>query len=83
MEVRQRLLFEVAAELYGRAQGVLLSELLAEFDGEDLDRVLYAMAVLKRRPSASPKSPAISDPRRRTRTARKAQLAEGRPRADH
>ena len=47
------------SELYGRAQGVLLSELLAELDGEDLDRVLYAIAVLKRRPSASPRSPAI------------------------
>ena len=60
VEVRQRLLFEVAAELYGREQGVSLSELLAELDGEDLDRVLYAIAVLKRRPSASPRSPAIS-----------------------
>ena len=56
-EARQRLLFEVAAELYGREQGVSLSELLAELDGEDLDRVLYAIAVLKRRRSASPGSP--------------------------
>jgi hypothetical protein len=55
-ETRQRLLFEVAAELYGREQGVSLSKLLAELDGEDLDRVLYAIAVLKRRQSASPGS---------------------------
>ena len=46
---RQRLLFEVAAELYGREQGISLSELLAELDGEDLDRVLDAIAVAKRR----------------------------------
>ena len=52
-EARQRLLFEVAAELYGREQGVSLTEMLAELDGEDLDRVLYAIAVLKRRQSAS------------------------------
>ena len=52
-EPRHRLLFEVAAELYGREQGVSLSELLAELDGEDLDRVLYAMAVLKGRRSTS------------------------------
>ena len=56
-EARQRLLFEVAAELYGREQGVSLSELLAELDDEDLDRVLYAIAVLERRQSASPGSP--------------------------
>ena len=56
-ETQQRLLFEVAAELYGREQGVSLSKLLAELDGEDLDRVLYAIAVLKRRQSASPGSP--------------------------
>ena len=54
---RERLLFEVAAELYGREQGVSLSELLAKLDGEDLDRVLYAIAVLKRRQGASPRSP--------------------------
>ena len=59
-EARQRLLFEVAAELYGREQGVSLSELLAELDGEDLDRVLYAIAVVKRRQSASPDPPTIS-----------------------
>ena len=52
-EARQRLLFEVAAELYGRKQGVSLSELLAELDGEDLDRVLEAIAVVKRRPITS------------------------------
>jgi hypothetical protein len=39
----------VAAELYGREQGVSLSELLAEPDGEDLDRVLRAIALVKRR----------------------------------
>jgi hypothetical protein len=48
-DARQRLLFEVAAEQYGRGQSVSLSELLAELDGEDLDRVLYAIAVVKRR----------------------------------
>jgi hypothetical protein len=46
----------VAAELYGREQGVSLSELLAELDGEDLDRVLYGIAVVRRRQSASPRS---------------------------
>ena len=56
-EARQRLLFEVAAELYGREQGVSLSELLAELDGEDLDRVLYAIAVVKRRQITIPGSP--------------------------
>ena len=56
-EARQRLLFEVAAELYGREQGVSLSELLTELDGEDLDRVLYAIGVVKRRRIAIPVSP--------------------------
>lgn len=56
-EARQRLLFEVAAELHGREHGVSLSELLAELDGEDLDRVLYALAVVKGRQIASPGSP--------------------------
>jgi hypothetical protein len=56
-EARQRLLFEVAAELYGRKQGVSLSELLAELDGEDLDRVLEAIAVVKRRRITSAGSP--------------------------
>jgi hypothetical protein len=56
-EPRQRLLFEVAAELYGRERGVSLSELLVELDGEDLDRVLYAMAVLKGRRSTSSRWP--------------------------
>lgn len=46
---RQRLLLEVAAELYGREQGVSLTELLDELDGEDLDRVLQAIAMAKRR----------------------------------
>ena len=48
-EARQWLLFAVAAELYGREQAVSLSELLAGLNGEDLDRVLDAIAVLKRR----------------------------------
>jgi len=56
-EARQRLLFKVAAELYGREQGVTLTELLAELDGEDLDRVLYAIAVVKRRRIAIPGTP--------------------------
>jgi hypothetical protein len=56
-EARQRLLFEVAAELYGREQGISLSELLAELDGEDLDRVLEAIAVVKRRRITSGVSP--------------------------
>jgi hypothetical protein len=47
----------VAADLYGREQGVTLGELLAELDGEDLDRVLYAIAVVKGRQIASPGSP--------------------------
>jgi hypothetical protein len=47
----------VAAELYGREQEVSLSELLAELDGEDLDRVLSAIAVVKGRQIASPGSP--------------------------
>ena len=54
---RQRLLFEVAAELYGREHGVSLSQLFAELEGEDLDRALYAIAVLKRRQIAGPGSP--------------------------
>ena len=56
-EVRQRLLFEVAAELYGREQGVSLNELLGELDGVDLDRVLEAIAVVKRRRITSSGSP--------------------------
>ena len=52
-DARQRLLFEVAAELYGHEQGVSLSELFAELDGEDLDRVLEAIAVGKRRGARS------------------------------
>lgn len=56
-EARQRLPFKVAAELYGREQGVSLSEPLAELDGGDLDRVLYAIAVVKRRRIAIPASP--------------------------
>jgi hypothetical protein len=56
-DARQRLLFEVAAELYGREQGVSLSALLAELDGEDLDRVLEALTLLKRRGSPTQGSP--------------------------
>jgi hypothetical protein len=56
-EARQRLLFAVAAELYGREQGLSLSELLGELDGEDLDRVLEAIAVVKRRRITSSGSP--------------------------
>jgi len=56
-EARQRLLFEVAAELYGREQGVSLTEMLAELDGEELDRVLHAIAVVKRRRITIPGSP--------------------------
>ena len=56
-DARQRLLFEVAAELYGREQGVSLSELLADLDGEDLDRVLAAIALLRRRRSPTQGSP--------------------------
>jgi len=56
-DARQRLLFEVAAELYGREQGVSLSELLAELDGEDLDRAPDAIALLKRRRSPTHGSP--------------------------
>ncbi|MGZ4180354.1 MAG: hypothetical protein ACXVUL_06685 [Solirubrobacteraceae bacterium] len=43
----------------GTEQGVWLTELLDELGGEDMDRVLYATAVLKRRQSASPGSPTI------------------------
>jgi hypothetical protein len=56
-EARQRLLFKVATELYSREQGVSLGELLAELDGEDLDRVLEAIALVKRRRSANQGSP--------------------------
>jgi hypothetical protein len=59
--------FEVAAELYGEEQGVSLSELLAELDGEDLDLVLES----DRRGQAAPEhDPAVArrslDTRRRT-----------------
>lgn len=55
---RQLLLFQVAAELYDREQGVLLGELLHELDGEDLDRVLHAIAMVKRRQVTIQESPA-------------------------
>jgi hypothetical protein len=48
-DARQRLLFGVAAQLYGREQNVLLSEVLLELDVEDLDRVLQAIATANRR----------------------------------
>jgi cysteinyl-tRNA synthetase len=43
----------VAVELHGREQDVSLSELLAELDGENLDSVLEAIALLKRRRSTT------------------------------
>jgi hypothetical protein len=46
-EARRQLLFAVAAELYGRDPEVSLSELPAELDGEDMDRVRYPIAVVK------------------------------------
>jgi len=42
-------LLQVADELYGNDEGVALRELLVELDGEDLDRVLQAVAMVKRR----------------------------------
>jgi hypothetical protein len=48
-DARQRLLFQIAAELYDTEQGVSLNELLLELEGEDLDRVLQAIAMAKRR----------------------------------
>jgi hypothetical protein len=56
-DARQTLLFQVAAELYGSEEGVSLSELLAELEGEDLDRVLQAIAMVKRRRLTIPESP--------------------------
>lgn len=57
-EPRPLLLFQIAAELYGvEEEGVSLSELLAELDGEDLDRVLQAIAMVKRRRLTIPESP--------------------------
>ena len=56
-EAGQRLLFAVAGRLYGREQGVSLSELLAKLDGDDLDRVPEAIAVVKRRRSTIQGSP--------------------------
>jgi hypothetical protein len=53
---RQRLLFEIAAALYGRGQEVSLSDLLACLDGEDIDRVLYAIATVKHRQIPPPRS---------------------------
>jgi hypothetical protein len=44
-------------ELYGREQGVSLSDLLAELDREDLDRVLQAIGMIKRRQLAIRGSP--------------------------
>jgi hypothetical protein len=64
-EARQRLLFKVAAELYGREQGVTLTELLAGLDGEDLDRVLCD----RRRQAAPDRDP--GNPRRPLDTRRR------------
>ena len=72
-DARQLLLFQVAAELYDREQGVLLGELLHELDGEDLDRVLQAIAMVKRRQLTIPECPRISGyapPSPRTRKPR-------------
>jgi hypothetical protein len=54
---RQRLLLGVADELYGRNHDVALNDLLAELGGEDLDRVLQAIAMVKRRQVGIPGSP--------------------------
>ena len=56
-DTRQLLLFQVAAELYGKEEGVSLNELLGELDGEDLDRVLQAIAMIKRRQLTTPAMP--------------------------
>jgi hypothetical protein len=45
------------AELCGKEQGVSLSDLLAELDGEDLDRLLEAIALVKRRRITTQRSP--------------------------
>lgn len=55
---RARLLLDVAAQLHGGKQHVALSDLLGELDGEDLNRVLEAIAVLKRRKLGNQASPA-------------------------
>jgi len=56
---RQLLLFEIAVALYDREEEeVSLSELLQELDGEDLDRVLQAIAMTKRRQLTSQETPA-------------------------
>jgi hypothetical protein len=57
-DARQRLLLQVADELYGRNGDVTLSELLAELDGEDLDRVLQAIAMIKWRQLTTQELPA-------------------------
>jgi hypothetical protein len=54
---RHLLLFEVAVALYDREQEVSLTELLQELGGEDLDRVLQAIAMAKRRQLMSQESP--------------------------
>jgi hypothetical protein len=57
---RQLLLFQIAVALYDREEEeeVSLSELLQELDGEDLDRVLQAIAMTKRRQLTSQETPA-------------------------
>ncbi len=54
----QRLLFHAAMALNDREQEVSLNELLQELDGEDLDRVLQAIAMVKRRQLTIQESPA-------------------------
>jgi hypothetical protein len=59
---RQLLLFQIAVALYDREEEeeeeASLSELLQELDGEDLDRVLQAIAMTKRRQLTSQETPA-------------------------
>jgi hypothetical protein len=50
-------LLDAARELYERRERVSLGELLTDLDGEDLDRVLQAIALVKRRPLALGDSP--------------------------
>jgi hypothetical protein len=57
---RPLLLFEVAAQLYGAEGDLSLSELIADLDGEDLDRVLQSIAMVKRRRLTIPESPRAS-----------------------
>lgn len=56
-DARQRLLFEVAAELYGREQGVSSANCSPSSTAKTVDRVLEAIAMLKRRRSPTQGSP--------------------------